>query len=63
MKDIFFGGFGRWVFWFVLLISDGKKSKEIHLIFGSHPLSELACFDESESIIAEKLTVQLLILP
>lgn len=32
------------------------------LVFESHPLSKLACFDESESIIIEKLTVQLLIL-
>lgn len=63
MKDIFLLGFGRWVF--VLLISNGKKkkSKEIQLTFGSHPLSELASFDETESIIAKKLTVQLLILP
>lgn len=42
--------------------SYGKKKKEIKLIFGSHPLSKLAGFDENESIITEKLTVQLLIL-
>lgn len=55
------GGGGFFVV--VLLISNGgEKSKEIKLIFGSHPLSKLACFDESESIITEKLTVQLLLL-
>lgn len=27
VKDFFFLGFGRWVFWFVLLISDGEKIK------------------------------------
>lgn len=56
--------FGFWggVFfvWFYLFLM-GKKSKEIKLVFGSHSLSKLACFDESESIITEKLTVQLLI--
>lgn len=59
----FSSGFWEIVF-FCLLISNGKKkSKAIQLTFGSHPLSELASFDETESIIAEKLTVQLLILP
>jgi len=56
----FFGGVGWGVLVYLFLVV--KKSKEMKLIFASHPLSKLACFDESESIITEKLTVQLLIL-
>lgn len=54
--------FGFWeiVFCIVLLISNGKKIKGNSVDIWK---SSFASFDETESVIAEKLTVQLLILP